>query len=416
MTNVNWQTLKNLNEEFGDSFYLIDLEKFQQNYRQFLDAFRVVYPNSQIAYSYKTNYTPRLCQIVQTMGGYAEVVSGMEYELALRVGVPAERIIFNGPYKQQTDFEKALLSGSIVNLDAAYEIKWVSELANRFPNTILRIGLRCNFSITNDLVSRFGFDVETDDFQTIIQTLQTISNCKIVGLHCHFLAEERSVDVYELIARKMVNIAKTQFADTKLEFIDLGGGFFSPMNQALKKQFPHPIPNFSEYGEGIANVFKASFPENNGPELILEPGISITADTMKFVTKVIDIKSVKTQQFALVAGSRYDIKPTLSQRNLPMSVVSEFTGTSKNDLLDIVGSTCMEGDFLYTGYQGEIRANDYVVFDNVGSYTNVLRPPFINPAAAILFLTCSGDIEVIRCSETIDDIFSSYTFNATQFR
>ena len=410
MTNINWQTLNKLSKKFGDSFYLIDLEKFQQNYQLFLDAFRLVYPNSQIAYSYKTNYTPRLCQLVQTMGGYAEVVSGMEYELALRIGVPAERIIFNGPYKQQADFKKALLSGSIVNLDGAYEVKWVDELARRFPDKILRIGIRCNFSIANDQTSRFGFDVKTDEFKTIIQTLQTISNCKIVGLHCHFLAEERSVEVYELIARKMIDVATTTFADITLKFIDLGGGFFSPMNQELKKQFPYPIPSFSEYGQGIANIFKSSFPENNGPELILEPGISITANAMKFVTKVIDVKSVNKHHFALVAGSRYDIKPTLSHRNLPMTVASDPSGTSKNDLFDIVGSTCMEGDYLYTSYQGKIKANDYAVFDNVGSYTNVLRPPFINPAPAILFLTCSGDIEVIRRSETIDDIFSGYIF------
>jgi diaminopimelate decarboxylase len=410
VTNLNWQILDEISEKQGDSFYLIDLEKFQQNYQQFLDAFRVVYPKTQLAYSYKTNYTPRLCQIVQTMGGYAEVVSGMEYELALRVGVPAERIIFNGPYKQQADFEKALLSGSIVNLDASYEVKWVSELARKFPDTTLRIGIRCNFSITNTPVSRFGFDVETDDFQTIIQTLQSISNCKIVGLHCHFLAEQRSVAVYELITQKMVDIAATKFSDVTLEFIDLGGGFFSPMNQALKKQFLHPIPSFSEYGKGIATIFKTLFPNNTGPELILEPGISITANAMKFVSKVIDVKSVKTQHFALVAGSRYDIKPTLSQRNLPMMVISEHAETSKNGLFDIVGSTCMEGDFLYTGYQGEVRANDYVVFDNVGAYTNVLRPPFINPAPAILSLTSSGKVEVIRRSETIDDIFSGYIF------
>jgi hypothetical protein len=46
----------------------------------------------------------------------------------------------------------------------------------------------------------------------------------------------------------------------------------------LQQQFSHPIPTFSEYGYAIANEFKAAFPKN-GPELILEPSISLTADT-----------------------------------------------------------------------------------------------------------------------------------------
>jgi len=410
VTDINWQRLNDLNAQFGDSFYLIDLEKFQQNYQDFLAAFRSVYRKSQIAYSYKTNYTPRLCQLVQAMGGYAEVVSGMEYDLAIRIGVPPEQIIFNGPYKQQIDFERALLSGSVVNLDAAYEVKWLCALAERFPEKILRTGIRCNFSIGMEELSRFGFFVESNDFEEIVHTLKNVSNCQIVGLHCHFLASERSAETYAAITQQMVNIALTTFADVGLEFIDIGGGFFSPMTQELKKQFPYPIPTFSEYGKAIAEVFKSSFPDENGPELILEPGISITANAMKFVTKVIDLKTVKDRQLALVAGSRYDIKPTLSPRNLPMTLFSAPLGESTKNVFDIVGSTCMEGDCLYTGYNGEIKATDYLVFDNVGSYTNVLRPPFINPAAAILSLSSSEEIEVVRHRETVDDVFSTYTF------
>lgn len=407
---LNWKRLNKLNQQFSDSFYLIDLEKFQKNYQDFLAAFRLVYPKSQIAYSYKTNYTPRLCQLVQTMGGYAEVVSGMEYDLALRIGVPPERIIFNGPYKQQIDFERALLSSSVVNLDAAYEVKWLCALAERFPKKILRVGIRCNFSIGMEQLSRFGFFIENNDFEETVQKLKNISNCQIVGLHCHFLALERSAEAYAEIAQQMVDIAFTKLADVELEFIDIGGGFFSSMTQELEKQFPYPIPTFSEYGKVIAEVFKSSFPDNNGPELILEPGISITANTMQFVTKVVDLKRVEDRQLILVAGSRYDIKPTLSPRNLPMTVCSAPVGESTKNVFDIVGSTCMEGDCLYTGYNGEIKANDYLIFENVGSYTNVLRPPFINPAAAILSLSSSDEIEVIRRRETTADVFSTYTF------
>ncbi len=188
----------------GDAFYLLDLEKFQANYQDFLAAFQTVYAHSQIAYSYKTNYTPRLCELVQKYGGYAEVVSGMEYGLAVKLGVPAERIIFNGPYKLAADFETALLNGSIVNLDGAYEVTMLQALAERFPDNRFKVGIRCNFDVGTPQRSRFGFDVDCDAFASLVQTLRSVPHCQIMGLHCHYLAPERSAENYALIAQRMV--------------------------------------------------------------------------------------------------------------------------------------------------------------------------------------------------------------------
>lgn len=407
---ITWDALQGLTRIYGESFYLIDLAKFQTNYLQFLQAFQEVYLKSQIAYSYKTNYIPRLCQSVQAMGGYAEVVSGMEYELALRIGVPAARIIFNGPYKRAEDFTRALMQGAVVNLDSFYEVERLKALATKFPQQIFRIGIRCNFEVGAEQRSRFGFDVDSAAFQELIRILRKIPNCRIVGLHCHYLAPQRSADAYKKIAVRMLDIALTHFTTEKLEFIDLGGGFFSRMGQALQQQFSFAIPSFAEYGQAIAEVFAESFPQQDGPELILEPGISIVADVMQFVAQVIDVKSVGNRGIALLAGSIYDIKPTLTLRNLPICVIAAPQGRAETRVLDLVGTTCMENDCLYQGFEGELKAGDYVVFDNVGAYTNVLRPPFINPALPILALSRTGNIDVVRRRENMDDVFASYVF------
>lgn len=408
--NLSWKTINSIAQQYGDSFYLLDLKKFQENHQNFLAAFQSVYANSQIAYSYKTNYTPRLCERVQSLGGYAEVVSGMEYDLALRIGVPAARIIFNGPYKQATDFKRALLNGSIINLDGSYEVKRLAALATQFPHMPFKVGVRCNFAVGAQQFSRFGFDVEKEDFQTILQTLRNIPNCQIAGIHCHFLAPGRSAEAYASIAQKMIDIAATKFTHEKLEFIDLGGGFFSPMRADLQQQFPYPIPSFAEYGAAIAGVFASTYSGSDAPELILEPGISIAANTMQFAAKIIDLKLAGKRKIALAAASQYDIKPTLSSRNLPITVFSSPNGEAKEQQLDIVGSSCMEGDCLYHEYQGKLKIGDYVVFDNVGAYTNVLRPPFINPAPPILSCPAPGEIDVIRRRETTEDIFTTYVF------
>jgi diaminopimelate decarboxylase len=199
-----------------------------------------------------------------------------------------------------------------------------------------------------------------------------------------------------------------------LDFIDIGGGFFSPMRPELQAQFPFKVPSFEEYGHAIASVFARAYPEQNGPELILEPGISIAANTMQFAAKIIDLKPAGDRLIALAAASQYDIKPTLSPRNLPITVYSSAAENmpAQRQTFDIVGSSCMESDCLYRGYQGELKPGDYVVFDNVGAYTNVLRPPFINPAPPILSYSSKHEVKVIRRRETTDDIFSSYSFTA----
>ena len=96
---LNYKILNTLCRKYGDSFYLLDYDRFAKNYDEFLKAFTKFYPKTILAYSYKTNYTPKLCKIINEKGGFAEVVSEMEYDLAIKIGVNPQNIIVNGPYK-----------------------------------------------------------------------------------------------------------------------------------------------------------------------------------------------------------------------------------------------------------------------------------------------------------------------------
>ena len=124
---LNYKILNTLCRKYGDSFYLLDYDRFAKNYDEFLKAFTKFYPKTILAYSYKTNYTPKLCKIINEKGGFAEVVSEMEYDLAIKIGVNPQNIIVNGPYKNKKILEKFLINGSIVNLDSYYEITLVKK-------------------------------------------------------------------------------------------------------------------------------------------------------------------------------------------------------------------------------------------------------------------------------------------------
>jgi diaminopimelate decarboxylase len=186
------------------------------------------------------------------------------------------------------------------------------------------------------------------------------------------------------------------------------------MSPELRSQFPCPVPSYQEYAAAVASEVAAAFPDA-GPELILEPGAAITTDVMRFVAKVIARKRVRTREIALVAGSIHNVKPTLHEKQLPMLVVRASGGRLEHadeGPVDIVGYTCMEHDCLYRDCKEAVRAGDFVIFESVGAYTVVMKPPFIQPAPAILIDEGGGSFAVAKRPERCDDLFAAYSFSA----
>jgi diaminopimelate decarboxylase len=404
---VSKELLEAYSDVHGDSYYLLDTKKFEENFDEFLEAYRSIYPKTYIGYSYKTNYTPRLCSIVDKKGGYAEVVSEMEYDLAIRIGVLPENIIVNGPYKNKNSLEKFLLGGSLVNLDSFHEVNIVNEIAKEHPTAVLPIGIRCNFEINDSLVSRFGFDVESDTFYRAFEILSGIDNVNLKGLHCHF--PNRDIESYVFRIDKMLSLTSELFSRPP-EFIDIGGGYFGKMNDSLKAQFNCQVPNYSEYASVVATRIKEFYKDVNEalrPKLFLEPGSALVANTMKFVAKVVEIKKVRNKFIAMTSGSKFNIGLLSSTVNMPMQVYGTSEGQVKYKEIDISGYTCIEKDYLYIGYSGSLAKGNFVVFDNVGSYSVVFKSPFILPNVPVIEQTTG---EVLKRQEKMSDIFNTFTF------
>ncbi len=406
---LSWQILQRLEQEHGECFYLLDINKFKQNYSQFLDCFRSIYPNTNIGYSYKTNYIPKICKSVDELGGYAEVVSQMEYDLAIKIGVPPSRIIFNGPLKYTQDLERAVLAGSIVNLDSLQEVQIICELAQRLPTQQILVGLRCNFDIGTDRISRFGLDVEGGDLDYIFKRFADLGNCQVRGLHCHFNTEQRSLESYALRTQKIIETTDRYFPDRSPEYIDVGGGYFGQMDDNLRKQFDFDIPTYQEYAQVIATQLKQRFTGSVQPELIIEPGVALVANVMKFVGKVVSLKTMRSRHLALVTGSIHTVKPS---KQLPLTVYKNELDNARIEShtpIDLVGYTCMEHDCLYPKYPVPVSIGDYTVFDNVGAYSIVFKPPFIWPSPPIVSYDSTLNLYTLaRRQETTQDVFATY--------
>jgi len=398
------QIIKKLQAEYGEAFYLLDSAQFRKNFAELKIAFNNIYPNWNIAYSYKTNYTPKLCKIVNELGGYAEVVSEMELEIAKRVGCKMDRVIWNGPIKNVPIMEQFLLDGGTINIDCIEELEQVKDIHNRHADKLIHIGIRCNYDVNDGVVSRFGFDIDGAEFMEAVKFATTTENVKFINFQCHFA--KRQIAYWPARAKGMVDLIDR--LGIIPERIDIGGGLFGKMADSLRAQFSCEIPDYEAYAKAAAQVFADYFKDKDvKPELLIEPGSAVVGDCMKFIGTVKTIKNVRGKWIATVLGSQKNI--SMTGINPPMEVIAMGGEQKEYKDLDFVGFTCIEGDVLYHNYIGKLAHQDVIVISNCGSYSLVMKPPFILPNFPVLDIS-EGKTEVIKRAENFDDLFHTFNF------
>lgn len=400
---INYQHIL---EKKKTPFYIFDEVGFIENYKEFEACMKQVYSLYKVSYSYKTNYTPYICKLVKRLGGYAEVVSDMEYLLARKIGYKNSEIIYNGPAKGKMSYEH-LLNEGILNIDSIDEAKELVEFSKKYRTKIFKVGLRINLNISKDFISRFGIDVENGDLKEVINLLKKQKNINIVGLHCH-ISRNRSLETWEKRTKLMLDLITLYFEETP-EYISLGSGMFANMDSELKAQFNN-VPTYKEYAEKtlkpIFDYFKNS---EKKPIIFTEPGTTLVARYLNFVTKVLSIKNVQGKYFATLDGSYQNLGEICTMKKLPIKVL-KTTNEEKVSNIDLCGYTCLEQDLMYSNYLGKISKGDILMFENVGGYSIVSKPQFIKPNCSMISLDKNNNIKEIMREETFEDIFSKFEF------
>lgn len=410
MKHLNITDLQKLSKQFGDGFYFLDTDVFLKNYEGLTKTFKNYYSNFNIAYSYKTNYIPKLCKVVNEHGGFAEVVSEMELEIAKKTGVAFEKIIWNGPIKNKTVLEEFLLHGGCSNIDNLDEWNFISVLADSNSETKFNVGIRCNFDVGDGVLSRFGVDTESDDFITICKGIASKKNVRLVSIQCHFA--KRNAAYWEKRTRIMLAIYDRLVVEfgLKAERIDLGGALSGDMSEDFAKQIGATLYGYKAFAEASATIVDNHFKNATfKPILLIEPGTAVAADCMRVAFKVMNIKTVRGKSIATVFGSQKNI--SMQGINPPITIVHGTDSLDDYTNLDFAGYTCIESDYLYKGYNGKLAKGDFIILKNCGSYSVVMKPPFILPNFPIIDISSGVDnVELIKRAECFDDLFNTYNF------
>ncbi|MBQ6078714.1 MAG: hypothetical protein IJK93_00410 [Muribaculaceae bacterium] len=405
----NHNLIKSIEDEWGTPFYLMFPDRYRNNLSSFLDAFKKRYPKIIAGYSFKTNYVPGLCEIAKLMGVYAEVVSDMELDLAIKLGF--ENIIFNGPIKKKNSLIRAINHNAIINLDSEYEVDTVCQLKLAHPDMQMRIGLRLNVHLIDDdgnssiqcglKHGRFGFPKLL--LSRNIERLRS-AGISICSIHGHTSSCDRAVINYKVITDYMISVCE-DYGLNDVEYFNIGGGFFgaAPEGMDLTGRY-----TYNDYANVVLDsALSSPWFTQCQPSIVIEPGSSVVSNVFEYYTKVFQLKQIGSKTFVIVDGSVFDVKPTMHQGNLPHSIIGGNNLASEIEC-DVVGSTCMEKDIILHDVKlPYASAGEILQIKGVGAYTISLSPSFINYLAPILSIE-NGSIRLIRRRQVLDDLLNIY--------
>jgi len=395
-------------KEYGSPLYVFHDAAFIENYEHLCKAMREYYPNYNPGYSYKTNYTPHICKLVKRLGGYAEVVSDMELWVALQCGYENSKIIYNGPCKGKM-LEEHLLKGGILNIDNEAEAERVVSFAQQHPEKTFKVNIRITARIDIGFVSRFGVEAGSETMDRVVALLKKQNNVKLVGLHMH-VSRARYLSAWQERIDQILEAAD-RYIDGVPEFIDLGSGMFADMEGYLKDQFTIDVPSYEEYAKVVAGTMAKHYADSEvKPLLVTEPGTTVVSRYMSLVTTITGIKEIAGRNIAICDCDIHEAGETAMMMKVPYTHLKTGKGQASKTPIDITGFTCLEQDILFKDFPDGVHVGDILEFRNVGGYSVVYKPPFIQPCCAMVAIKGDNTVEEIKRKETFEDIFQTFFF------
>ncbi len=399
--------VEELVQRFGSPLWVVSEATLRAKYQSMAQAFSLRYPKVAIAYSYKTNYLSGVCSILHQEGAWAEVVSGFEYEIALALGVPGEKIVFNGPLKRTEELARAISQGALINVDSYDELALIEELARKMSR-VVPVGVRVNMVVGPLAWDRFGFNYENGQALQACQRVIASPVLKLAGLHAHIGTFVLDPGLYRQAAEKVGGLAKSLAEQgTTLEYVDIGGGFAS--HNVLHDQWMpagYATPTFEQYADAICPELIRSLPQPQ-PLLLLEPGRSLVDEAMHLVTSVVATKVLSAGQKGVVLDAGINLMPTVAWYRHEVRVAAE-TGTPANgsvvEDVNLYGPLCMNIDVLQLKTPlPPVRKGAVLVIKNVGAYNFTQSMQFIQLRPAVVLIN-GGEVEILRAPETTEYI------------
>ena len=384
-----------------------------------LDANAAAVDAADVFYSYKTNPVPVVLNRLHARGVGAEVISPYELWLAVRLGVPGERLIYNGPAKSPDSIRMAIRHGALlVNANSVSEASLVARLAAD-ERRVVSLGLRV--TVPGSWGGQFGI---TSMEAAAGATRAALDSpwVDLRSLHVHRGITIRDAATMEVYVREVLDRAAELRRRTGWTpaILDLGGSLACPtvaavpwrqfrFNRALGTDLIPPDPasclaiaDAATIAAELvgADAAAAGYPV---PRIVLEPGRALTGDTQFLLTSVVDVNDGPLPHAVLDAGINI-AEPVTSEYHQLFSVTAP--GVPATTGYRLVGPICTPADVLVNHWRLPPLAPGHVLaIMDTGAYFVPFSTTFSFPKPAIV-VQDGPELRVARRAETYDDIVS----------
>ena len=386
-------------ERFGTPVYVTDENMVRENYRSIYNAFSK-HMDTRIHYACKANSSLAVLRILEQEGSGIDAVSIGEVMTCMKAGFSADRIIYTGTSVSTPELKAVADLGVRINVGSMSELERLSKIRKDIPISIRitpNIGSgHSDKVVTGSEGSKFGIPLD-DVVDAYGRALEL--GFRPNGIHAHIgsggQTSQPLIDAVCVLA-DTVNEIEDRYG-LGLETINMGGGFFVPY-----KPNEHEI----DVVELAAVITGIILNETSVRTIALEPGRYVVCDTTILLTRCVDVKRSGTKNYIGVdAGFNTLVRPAFYGSYHHVAIANKFNKACEGKY-DVVGPICESGDFI-----AKDRAlpapeeGDLVAVYNAGAYSFAMSSTYNSRPRCREVLVNNGAMELIRDSETIEDLW-----------
>ena len=401
-------------DDVGTPTYVYSAATLKEHYERIASAFAELNPT--VCFSIKSCQNIHIIRHLARQGAGMDVVSGGELYRALQAGADPARIVFAGVGKTDREINEAMDARiGWFNVESEAELANLTAIAAQRGQQI-RAALRINPDVdpqthrhttTGKRGSKFGVDLERA--QRVFETFGRNQQVKLCGLHFHLGSPINTVDPYiEAINKALELIRALRDDGFALDTINIGGGFGAHYED-------QEAPPAWAYAQQIVPLLR-----DQGLQVLLEPGRSISANAGILVTRTLYVKQGGDKIFVIVDASMTDlIRPALYDAYHFVWPVRPgaafvparrfrgltFPGTRQ---VDIVGPVCETADFLARDRAlPPVQRGDLIAIFTAGAFGFVMAGHYNSRPNAAEVLVEGERHRIIRRRETYHDLVAA---------
>ena len=393
-----------LAEEQGTPLYVTSESRLRENIRAYHRAF----PDAEKYFAVKANGSLSLLRIAAQEGMGADIFSAGELSLVRMAGIPQDKILYNGNSKSEMDHEMAILAGVRMSVDSREELEFLAGTAARLGREA-EILFRVNPDVSAQTHPKIATGLRSSKFgipaEQVGQTYKRamdLDGVRPVGLHCHIGSQILNTAPFAEAAAKMMDIAASvAAAGGSIERIDLGGG----LGVQYHPNSPAPIP--ADLAVAVLPIFESRCRDLGiSPQLILEPGRSIVADSTIMLTKVNVVKRAHLNFAAVDAGFKVLARPMLYDSYHHVLAASRAE-EPEAETYTVVGPICETGDILAKERRLPLlQRGDILAFLDAGAYGFSMASQYNGQPRPAEVLVAGSSTDVIRSREDASSLLA----------